>query len=340
MRILLHAGVDLSLPGGVETHVIELGRGLIARGHTVEIVGRPDPFPPFRMVSAVDPSSYDIVHHHGGNWPRGVAPGPHHVRTFHFSVAARMTAYLGIGRLRTLVNPGNYSALLEERAATRRPGGKIAVSEKLKGELARHHGLDPARVHVIPNGSRFLAPVELRAALRARHGIAEGTPVLLTIGRDDYVKGYDLLARAWTGSSVERAGALWVSVGGRAPGRRGGRMWTGPLAPQQVADWIHAADVGAFPSYYEGGGIALLDMLAGGLYALAHDVGIASEVVRPGQNGEIVPRSLDAWIAALPRALGRAPARAPAPGLGDEYRWDAIVARVERVYLETLAAAG
>ena len=338
MKILLQAGVDLSLPGGVETHVVELARGLLARGHEVEIGGRPAEFPPFHMVSALDPGRYDIVHHHGGGWPHGVAPGPRYVRTFHFSVAARMAAYLGIGRLRTLVNLANYAALSEERAATRRPGAKIAVSERLKRELARHHGLEPARVQVIPNGARFTPPREPRAALRARHGIGENAAVLLTIGRVDYVKGFDLLARAWERAQVERGGAVWVAIGGRAPDRRAGRLWTGALAPQHVADWIHAADAGAMPSYYEGGGIALLEMLAGRLYALAHDVGTASEVVKPGQNGEIVPRSLDAWTDALRRALARAPARATV-ALPDAYRWDAIVERTERVYTDLISAA-
>ncbi len=337
MKVLLHAGVDLSLPGGVETHVLELALGLERRGHVVEICGRPATFPPFRMVSEPDPTRYDIVHQHGGVWPRAWIAGRRYLRTFHFCVAARMATYLRMGRLRTLANPGNYRGLLEERAGARRPGPKLAVSERLKLDLVRHHGLDAARIRVIPNGASFGTPRESRAELRARHGIPPGAPVLLTIGRDDYVKGQDLMERAWARSGAESRGAVWVAIGGRAPARRGGRLWTGTLTPQEVVDWVHAADVGAFPSYYEGGGIALLEMLAGRLFALAHDVGIAAEVIRPGENGELLPPRVEAWAAALARALARAPERA-AVGLGDEYRWEALVARVERVYEEVVGA--
>ena len=51
-------------------------------------------------------------------------------------------------------------------------------------------------------------------------------------------------------------------------------------------------DAFALPSYYEGCSVALLEMLAGGLFTLAHDVGNAAEVIRPGANGEIVPREV------------------------------------------------
>jgi glycosyltransferase involved in cell wall biosynthesis len=332
MRVLLYAAVDLSLPGGLETHVRELAGYLRGRGHHVEIFGRPERLPPFAMVSRVEPSRYDVLHHHGGIWPRGVDAGRRYARTFHFSVAAKMSVYLRIGRLRTLANLSNYRALLDERASARRVGRLIAVSARLRDELMRHHGLDPARCEVIHNGASFAPPVEPRAALRARHGIPERAPVLLTIGRDDFVKGYDLLERAWRAARLPGE-AVWVRVGGAAPARAPGRVVTGPVSHQEVLDWIHAADVGALPSYYEGGGIALLDMLAGGLYTLSHEVGAAPEAIRAGENGELVPRDVRAWARALERTLAQPPAR-PARGLGDDYRWDAVCARIERVYRE------
>ena len=61
MRILLHADVDLSLPGGVETHIRELGRELLARGHEVEIGARPNHYPPFTMVSRAEPSYVSVA---------------------------------------------------------------------------------------------------------------------------------------------------------------------------------------------------------------------------------------------------------------------------------------
>ncbi|HSD19651.1 MAG TPA: glycosyltransferase family 4 protein, partial [Anaeromyxobacter sp.] len=157
MRILLLGGVDLSRPGGLETHLLELSRCLAARGHAVEIFGRPASLPPHSMVSAVDPARYDVIHDHGG-WPPGLEPAPRHVRTLHFCVAAKMETYVRIGRLRTLVNPENWRARSAERAAVRRAERFIAVSRRVQSEFERHHGLDPTRATVIPNGASFASP--------------------------------------------------------------------------------------------------------------------------------------------------------------------------------------
>jgi glycosyltransferase involved in cell wall biosynthesis len=285
------------------------------------------------MVSRIEPRRYDIVHDHGGAWPGG--GGRPQVRTLHFSTAGKMTVYLRRGRLKTLLNPGNWRALREEHASVRGHSRLIAVSERVRRDFARFHGLDPARALVIPNGASFAPPGEDRASLRARYNIADQAPVLLTIGRADYVKGYDLLARAWRRSALPPA-AVWVTVGGDAPGRAPGRIITGPLPHNRVIDWIHAADFGALPSYYEGCSVALLEMLAGGLFTLSHDVGNASEVIREGQTGRILPPSAAAWIAAIGAAVGR-PLDRPTRALDPGFAWPTIAARVEEVYRETLA---
>jgi glycosyltransferase involved in cell wall biosynthesis len=269
-------------------------------------------------------------------WPRAFDAHPGVVRTLHFCVAAKMRTYVRIGRLRTLANVANWRAVMEERSWARRPGRLIAVAARVRDDFARLHGLDPARAVVIPNGISPPAPGEAPEALRARHGIAPETRVLLTIGRDDFVKGYDLLARALLGPGAATRETLWVTVGGSAPARSPGRLITGPIAHREVADWIRAADFGALPSYYEGCSVALLEMLAGGLFSLAHDVGNAAEVIRGGVNGEIVARDPRAWTAALGRTLARPRGRAPARGA--DFHWGAVIERTERVYREAAAS--
>ena len=337
MRVLLHAGVDLSLPGGVETHLRELARCLAARGHDVDLFARPVPYPPFRTVADFDPARYDVLHDHGYEWPPTLDVGGRYVRTLHFCVAAKMETYVHLLRFRTLANPANWRARACERAAIRRRGRVIAVSARVRDEFVRHHGLDPGRAVVIPNGVAFARPAHGRDAWRAEHGIAPEAPVLLTIGRRDFVKGVGLLARAWERVRARVPGALWVTAGGDAREVSPGRLTTGPIPHEAVLEWIAAADVGALPSYYEGCSVGLLEMLAGGLPTLAHDVGNAAEVIEPGKNGVIVPRDADAWTSVLLNALGAQSSRARAPGLGPEYGWDAIAARVEAVYV---AAAG
>ena len=331
MRVLLYAGVDLSLPGGLETHVRELATHLAARGHAVEIFGAPRHLPPFTLVDRLETRRYDVTHQHGGIWPAGVAPGRRHVRTLHFCTAAKMDVYVRRGRLRTLVNPGNWRAAAEERASCHRLGALIAVAEHVRAECERWYGLAPGRARVIPNGASFAPPREPRAALRARWGSMPGAPVLITIGRADFVKGYDLLERAWR-RSRRPAGAVWVTVGG-ASGRRGpDRIVTGPLPGAAVIDWIHAADVGAMPSYYEGMSIAFLELLAAGRFTLAHDVGDAARVIATGACGKIVEPSVDAWTRALEEALS-AP-RPAGPPLDASFQWSRVCEAIERVYAD------
>lgn len=338
MRVLLIANVDLSLPGGLETHLRELATTFMARGHEVEILGEPATLPPFTMVSSADPARYDVHHHHGGGWPAGLPADRRHLRTLHFCTRAKMDVYVRMGRMRTLLNPGNWRGVADERASVRRPGRLIAVSDRVRRDCARWYGLDPARATLIPNGASFAEPRESRASVRERHGIAADAPVLLTVGRADFVKGYDLLERAWRRARKPR-GARWVTVGGDAPARHGDRIVTGSVPPEQVVDWIHAADLGALPSYYEGCSVALLEMLAGGLYTLAHDVGNAVDVITARVHGEILARDAGAWSEALARNLNSLPPRA-VRRLPESYRWDALSDRVMDVYRQLVAEAG
>ena len=343
MRVLLLADVDLKLPGGLETHVLGLATGLIARGAAVEICGRAAPPAGMSGVERAEASRYDVIHYQGGPWPPGLAPGARYVHTLHFCVAAKMETYVRMGRLKTLANVANWRALAEERAGCRRPGRMIAVAERVRRDFARWHGFDLARATVIPNGVGFDPPQVERRALRARFGIGDDVRVLLTVGRPDFVKGHDLLARVWPEVQARSRSAghetLWVTVGGEALSYVPGRLITGPVPHQEVVDWIHAADVGALPSYYEGCSVALLEMLAGGLYALAHDVGNASEVISSDGIGRILPPRADAWAAALPPALARPPG-ARAPALGPEFGWPSILDRTEAIYRDVVAAAG
>src|SRR5207237_214382 len=131
MRVLLVANVDLSRPGGLETHIRELATALAHRGHEVEILGAPAELPPFTMVRDPDPARYDVIHHHGGGWPAGLPKDHRRVRTLHFCIAEKMALYLRIGRVRTLANLGNWRGLLDERGSVRGPGRLIAVSQRV-----------------------------------------------------------------------------------------------------------------------------------------------------------------------------------------------------------------
>jgi len=340
LKILAYAPVDFSKPGGLETHVLEVSRRLTERGHDVHVFGQGlVDTKGIRVASELRPSEYDVLHVHAPPWPASIDPGPRSVRTLHFCVAAKMAAYVRMGRIRTLLNPANWRARAEERSAVRRPWALIAVSGRVRSEFERYHGLQPGRARVIPNGASFAAPRVARTAWRAKHGIPEEATVMLTVGRDDFVKGYGLLSHAWDSARRDHPNALWVQVGGSGPARTAGKLVTGPVSRDDVVSWIHASDFGALPSYYEGCSVALLEMLAGGLPALANDVGNAAEVIHPGRNGDLVSPRVDAWVNAVRDCL-RSPLPRPASGLPDSFRWDSITASIEGVYLDVRAAHG
>ena len=213
------------------------------------------------------------------------------------------------------------------------------MAKALRDELVRFHGAARDAFTVIPNGTRFAPPRVGRAEWRRLHDLDPAAPVVLTIGRADYVKGLDLFQRAWETPGARPPGAIWVQAGGASPRRDATRFITGPISPDDVIEWIHAADLGAFPSYYEGCALSLIDMLAGGRYVLSHAVGAAPEQIRPGVNGEFVPQRHDAWAAALARRLADPPRPADIPSAG-VWGWPAITARVEGLYRQFCPASG
>ncbi len=81
-----------------------------------------------------------------------------------------------------------------------------------------------------------------------------------------------------------------------------------------VAEVLSAADLFVFPSVYEGLGGALIEALALGLPIVASDLPALREVVRPGENADLVSPTDSAALAAAVVALLDDPARRRAYG--------------------------
>jgi glycosyltransferase involved in cell wall biosynthesis len=180
--------------------------------------------------------------------------------------------------------------------------------------------------------------------LRERLGLPRDRPVLLFTGRLARTKGLLTLAEAFR-SVVEREPRpllVLLGTGERSfddcePELR--RLAAEPplagslLLPGNVPDpvpWLQSADLFVFPSEYEGFGLSIVEAVAAGLPIITTPVGAATEVVRPGVNGWLVPiADGPALAAALDEALG---ARETWPALGAAGR--AVV--VERFGLESV----
>ena len=177
-----------------------------------------------------------------------------------------------------------------------------AVSE----ELAREVG---PGTQVLPTGvalDRFTPAPQAQA--RARLGLDSCAPLLLFPADP---------ARA--GKRADRARELAAATGMRL-------VTLGAAPPEQMPDWINAADAVVVPSDAEGFGLAAIEALACRTPVLATPVGIHPEALAGLPNTLCAPYDRDAWAAALSAVRG---ARVEG-GRERAARWsaDAMAARV------------
>lgn len=182
-----------------------------------------------------------------------------------------------------------------------------AVSQAAKDSTVATLGVDPAKITVAKRGrnaSRLGHPSEARRlASRRSLGIAADAEVVVSVGRQEYQKGQIYLVDAFAGVVAKRPDARLLIAG-----REGSfsadiadlieRLDLGNVVTllghrSDVPDVLAAADLFVFPSLYEGLGGALIEALALGLPVVASDLPALREVVRPGENAELVaPRDV------------------------------------------------
>lgn len=202
--------------------------------------------------------------------------------------------------------------------------GILAVSRYTAG-LARDLGVDPGRIHVIPNGvdaHRFDLPdADARAeAFRRRHDLV-GRPCFATVARLMPHKGIDTGIRALPALRREIPDATYVVVG---DGPDTGRLrelarrlrvseavrFLGRVDDAEVIDALRACDAFALLSResrpdVEGFGLVLLEAGACGRPVLGARSGGIPDAVADGESGLLIPPDDPAATAqALRRLLG------------------------------------
>ena len=233
----------------------------------------------------------------------------------------------------------------------------IAFSPHERDALVRLYGADPARIALVPCGvdlSRF-RPLG-RARARAELGL-NGHKVLLSVGRIEALKGFDLLLHS--AAQLNPAYDLQVLVVGAEAngGQEMARLrqmaadlnlgdaveFVGRVPQERLAWYYSAADVCVVPSYYESFGMAALESMACGTPVVASRVGGLPTIIQHGRTGylkswrcpEAFANSLEMIIAnrSLRDSLGVA-ARRRAESLG----WDAVAGQLLELYGQDAAA--
>lgn len=197
---------------------------------------------------------------------------------------------------------------LEARNA-RRADGVLATSRYCAAAIARHYGVPPGRIAVVPEGIDLAA---WRAALAGAPPRRDPRPTILAVARFYRRKRLDLLVEAFARVRRHQPEARLVLVGD-GPERRRVRSRIRALGLEAAVDapgavgwralvaaYAHA-DVFALPSVQEGFGIVFLEAMAAGLPIVAARAAAVPEVVPDGEVGLLVPPD---DVAALADALG------------------------------------
>ncbi len=203
----------------------------------------------------------------------------------------------------------------------------IAVSRNTKG-LLTGIGVPEDKITVIYNGvgegmmSGKVEDGKLKA-LRAKHGIGEAAPVIVTIARVLPRKGQDMVIRALPLVKREFPDIVYIVVGeGRykdrfrelaeAGGVSGSVIFTGGVGHEEIIDYLDLADVFVMPSRdwnnkVEGLPNALLEASARAKPVIASKLGGSAEAVKDGVSGILVDPGSVTEIAEAVTSLLRDP---------------------------------
>jgi glycogen(starch) synthase len=237
-----------------------------------------------------------------------------------------------------------------ERWLVRAADEVITCSRTLRAEAAELFDLDPAALHVVPNGvdvERWRTTARQRADVRSRH--AGHGPLIAFAGRLVHEKGVQTLLAALRPLRSRHPG-LRLAVAGtgthedalheRARSLRVARAvdWLGFVTGPQVATLFGAADVAVVPSLYEPFGIAALEAAAAGTpVVVAATGGLVDLIDDHVAAASFAPDDVAGLIDAVDRLLRepdgtrRAVARARQVLVRD-YTWAAVAELTADVY--------
>ncbi|MDQ6771414.1 MAG: glycosyltransferase family 4 protein, partial [Candidatus Dormibacteraeota bacterium] len=198
--------------------------------------------------------------------------------------------------------------------AERRCARIITVSQSTAADLAALHGVDPARIDVVPLGGGERVPA-LRGA-QARNRVRElgvDGPYVLHVGRVEARKN-QITALA----AVERLGSLQLVCAGPVADHRLGAQLAaserclvlGPVSPAALDALYAGAEALAFPSLYEGFGLPVLEAMKRGLPVATSRVSSLPEVGGAAALYIDDPADGEALAGILERAMAERPERA------------------------------
>lgn len=236
----------------------------------------------------------------------------------------------------------------------------IATDDCTQDDLPAYLDVAPEQVVVIPsaidvNECLGFVDDQQRAALRARFGLDQADPVLLSVSRLERNKGYhvllealalvrDVLGKHWRWLLVgqgKEAAALQQQA--TQLGLRDHVILVGRLDDTELHSLYEEVDLFVHPTLYEGSSLVTLEAMIHRLPVVASAAGGIPDKVFPGRNGLLVPPGDAVALAeALRSALAQ---RSEWPHWGDAsveivqstFAWPIVARRTKRAYQDLLA---
>jgi phosphatidyl-myo-inositol alpha-mannosyltransferase len=365
LKIALVSPYDLSVPGGVNSHIHHLGDHFMEMGHDVRfiapasdlsnvrpnsiVVGRPASIPAGGSIARMSMS------------PRLANPVKRILAEEQFDVVhvhEPLVSFMTIQFLRfsNAINVATFHAARESGARLysytrrllmtcfRRLDGKIAVSQAASSLIQPHF---PGYYNIIPNGveiEQFARPVPKMPELD------DGMFNILSVGRLEKRKGQRYLIRAFKDVKARRPDARLIIVGGYD--KRQLQAYESWVRDNGLKDVVFAGFVpdDTLPRYHqssgifcapntgnESQGIILMEAMAAGCPVVASNIEGFAGVITHGVDGLLVrPKDTDALAEALLELMADEERRKAIIEKGREraefFSWDRVSQRVLSYY--------
>jgi len=257
------------------------------------------------------------------------------------------TAYLLFPKYHLLQNRVYLTLMMPRFLA--RADAVIAVSENTRRDALRFYRLDPAKVHVIPEGvePRFQPETDLqrRVEIKKRYNLPDR--FILCVSTIEPRKNLPLLLEAYAALRPRCPEVGLVMAGGkgwlyesfferlRSLGLENQVTLTDYVPEADLPGLINCAEVFAYPSKFEGFGLPPLEAMACGVPVVCSNASSLPEVV--GDAGILLPPDdVRGWTEALTRLLTDptlyADLRARGLDRAGQFSWETAARRTLEVY--------
>jgi glycosyltransferase involved in cell wall biosynthesis len=217
----------------------------------------------------------------------------------------------------------------------------MVPTESLRREL-QQVGFQNLRVVSRGVDTRLFSPTKRDVQLRRSWGATDVTPVALYVGRLASEKNLCTLVAAYEAMRVVRPEIKLVLVGD-GPARQEletqipGVVFAGLQRGEDLARHYASGDIFLFPSITETFGNVTPEAMASGLSVLAYDYAAASQLIRQGESGYLVPyNNTDAFVTSA-ATIARDWPNAKAIGMvarivAESLDWEHLVSDLEAVF--------